>query len=172
MNGIYNQDSWLSGILLHISSYLLTTSIRQALSDWKCCKFWFSIYLQKNYGCLPFLHSAGNTEKNKQTNITHYEVGYLELLCSDFVVDHQYIIVVEGNIAKYKTIQGNSEGPDISSLHYMNINIIQFTISCKEWSKKEEIFNCLSNMYSPPLLSRVLSQVSSMNRTLSDVFGK
>ena len=79
-----------------------------------------------------FMHFAGNTVKNKQTNITHYEVGYLQLLCSDFVVDHQYIIVVEGNIAKYKTIQGNSEGPDISRLQYQNINIIQFTITCNE----------------------------------------
>ena len=41
---------------------------------------------------------------------------YLKLLRSDLVINHNNIIVMEWKLAEYKTIQGHTKGPYVSSL--------------------------------------------------------
>ena len=41
---------------------------------------------------------------------------YLKWLRSDLVINHNNVIIMEWKLAKYKTIQGHTKGPDVSSL--------------------------------------------------------
>ena len=139
--------------------------------------------VQKIFGCLIVWYKIHNSDTNLLALTTDSQppsihIKYLELLCSYFVVDHHNIIVVEWKIAKYETIQGNSEGPNICRLQHTSWSWREMDWEYKyhsitTWGAFLVSFNPNTYWNIEFHFSRViLSWLPFMNRILSDVFSK